>query len=498
VAPGPKPGMPRRLADLKQLATALELYFNDNNQYPIWTSGCLETPGNPLITGLTTTPPGIFPAFFTDEYMKTIPKDPLPNKYCYFYQSDATGANLKMAAYLEKDTARSLNDGGTEDNYYEVYAGPTGSGTVININDTALNNAMPGYVPPLPTVTLTADPTSITSGGSSTLTWSSTYATACVASVGWSGAKPLSDSGSVSPTITTAYTLTCSNTTGSGESSVEITVSILTTLTLTVPNGGESWGKGETHNITWTSTGSITNVKLEYSSDSFSTANTIITSTSNNGSYSWTIPDISATTIKIRISDVSNPTINDLSNANFAIFNSKRAFITSGTHNGNIVAWATELGVPNSNGLLAGDNVCQYFADHATPSPLGGTWKVWLSSSQGSPSSRFNQVTVKYVNMNGQTIANDWNDLIDGSIQNAISYDENKQTKITGVWAGTTVNGTYATNENNCLGWTTAEQGNYATCGLSGWVDGNWTHQPSRGFGCPSTFSCSSIYCFEQ
>jgi len=173
------------LADLKQLATALELYFNDNNQYPIWTSGCLETPGNPLITGLTTTPPGIFPAFFTDEYMKTIPKDPLPNKYCYFYQSDATGANLKMAAYLEKDTARSLNDGGTEDNYYEVYAGPTGSGTVININDTALNNAMPGYVPPLPTVTLTADPTSITSGGSSTLTWSSTYA--LLALLPWAG-----------------------------------------------------------------------------------------------------------------------------------------------------------------------------------------------------------------------------------------------------------------------------------------------------------------------
>ena len=87
----------RRLADLDQLAKAVELYFSDNNQYPIWTSGCLETPGNPLITGTTSSP-----AFFTDKYMKTIPKDPLPNKYCYYYKSDATGGNLKMGLILRK------------------------------------------------------------------------------------------------------------------------------------------------------------------------------------------------------------------------------------------------------------------------------------------------------------------------------------------------------------------------------------------------------------
>jgi len=132
----------RRLADLDQLAKAMELYFNDYNHYPIWESGCIDKEtDNPLRTEIDPSSP----VFFTDKYMKTPPKDPLPNKYCYYYQSDATGGNFKMAAYLEKDTARSSNDNGTETDYYEIYAGPTGSGSVINIDDSALAQAMPGY-----------------------------------------------------------------------------------------------------------------------------------------------------------------------------------------------------------------------------------------------------------------------------------------------------------------------------------------------------------------
>ena len=138
----------RRVTDLDQLAKAMELYFSDNNRYPIWESGCLETPGNPLIS--TTTSP---PAFFSAQYMKTIPKDPLPNKYCYFYKSDGTGGNFKIAAYLEKDFVRSANDDGTASQYYEVFAGPTGRGDAISaevFNNEILAQAMPSYTPPPP------------------------------------------------------------------------------------------------------------------------------------------------------------------------------------------------------------------------------------------------------------------------------------------------------------------------------------------------------------
>lgn len=75
-----------------------------------------------------------------------------------------------------------------------------------------------------PTVTLTANPTAINAGSSSTLTWSSSDATSCVASGGWSGTQSTSGSKSVTPSGTTIYTLTCSGTGGSTSKSVTVTV----------------------------------------------------------------------------------------------------------------------------------------------------------------------------------------------------------------------------------------------------------------------------------
>ena len=63
---------------------------------------------------------------------------------------------------------------------------------------------------PLATVTISATPTTVTSGSSSAITWSSTNATSCTASGAWSGAKGTSGSVSVSPTANSTYTLTCS------------------------------------------------------------------------------------------------------------------------------------------------------------------------------------------------------------------------------------------------------------------------------------------------
>lgn len=60
---------------------------------------------------------------------------------------------------------------------------------------------------------LAANPTSITSGQSSTLTWSSTNASSCVGSQdigsGFSTGGATSGTASVSPTQTTTYTVTC-------------------------------------------------------------------------------------------------------------------------------------------------------------------------------------------------------------------------------------------------------------------------------------------------
>jgi len=90
--------------------------------------------------------------------------------------------------------------------------------------DSVAANATTLAPPPVPTVSLTATPTNIPAGGSSTLDWSSTGATSCTASGGWNGAKALSGSQVVSGLVTQAtYTLTCSGAGGQANASATVT-----------------------------------------------------------------------------------------------------------------------------------------------------------------------------------------------------------------------------------------------------------------------------------
>jgi hypothetical protein len=109
-------------------------------------------------------------------------------------------------------------------------------------------------VVPLPTVNLTATPMSIAQGAAAMLTWSSTNATACTASGGWSGSLPASGTQSTGALASsTTYSLTCTGPGGSsGITSTLVTVSppasaALTAAPLTVALGGSS-------QLTWTST----------------------------------------------------------------------------------------------------------------------------------------------------------------------------------------------------------------------------------------------------
>ncbi|WNG32540.1 endonuclease [Archangium violaceum] len=91
-----------------------------------------------------------------------------------------------------------------------------------------------------------------------------------------------------------------------------------TGITVTSPNGGESWAGGSTHAITWTASG-VTNVKVEYTLNG-STWTTLTSSTSaSTGSYTWTVPSSATTTARVRVSDASNSATTDTSNAAFTI-----------------------------------------------------------------------------------------------------------------------------------------------------------------------------------
>ena len=86
------------------------------------------------------------------------------------------------------------------------------------------------------------------------------------------------------------------------------------------PNGGENWVIGTTHSIKWSPHNHNTDVRLElYKAGILN--RTISVSTSNDGSKSWKIPSTQAlgNDYKIKITNLSNMTDYDFSDANFAI-----------------------------------------------------------------------------------------------------------------------------------------------------------------------------------
>jgi hypothetical protein len=96
-------------------------------------------------------------------------------------------------------------------------------------------------------------------------------------------------------------------------------------ITVTSPNGGESWQLGSVHAVQWTFTGSVgTTVKIEllksgvlWSTISVSTP----VGSGGAGSFNWTIPGVlaAASDYKVRITSNSDANIKDLSNAAFSL-----------------------------------------------------------------------------------------------------------------------------------------------------------------------------------
>jgi len=112
-----------------------------------------------------------------------------------------------------------------------------------------------GEVPPAPTLALSA--TSVVAGGTTTITWSSTYATACTASGSWTGTLAASGSQTLTAPATAGsynYALVCTNATGtSPATSVSLTVTEAPPPTPTLTLSATSIAVGSTATLTWSS-----------------------------------------------------------------------------------------------------------------------------------------------------------------------------------------------------------------------------------------------------
>ena len=94
---------------------------------------------------------------------------------------------------------------------------------------------------------------------------------------------------------------------------------ICSQLLLSAPNGGEVWCIGQSHDITWGTSGIGGNVLLEYSTDAGSTWDTIIAATPDDGIFDWTVPNTPTTLARVRVSHESCPGNCDESDADFTI-----------------------------------------------------------------------------------------------------------------------------------------------------------------------------------
>jgi hypothetical protein len=165
-----------------------------------------------------------------------------------------------------------------------------------------------------------------------------------------------------------------------------------------------------------------------------------------------------------------------------------------------------------SNAALGGprgaDEIC---ADLAREAGLGGYWMSWTSDECTSPQKRFEKWTIEYRLLNGDQIAANWDDLIDGELDRDIKIDENGvtltdtckvpgETEICFVWTNTTYQG-YVHLNNGCLGLTSDNSDAPPPFKWAPAQSGYWSSS-QRGWSERQTIDCARdelpIYCFEQ
>ncbi|NLK53347.1 MAG: hypothetical protein GX293_00575, partial [Bacteroidales bacterium] len=183
------------------------------------------------------------------------------------------------------------------------------------------------------------------------------------------------------------------------QSNAVFTISAIPAITVTAPNGGETWPVGSTQNITWTSSGTSGNVRIEYSTNNGSTWTGIISSTPDDGNHQWSVPNTPSTNCLVRISDTDgSPT--DQSNAAFAIV---RSYLTITPVNQNVLS---------SSGTVSFDvvsNVTWTATSNQTwctitPSGTGnGTITATYQANTG-PGTRTATITVSGTGVNPQNV----------------------------------------------------------------------------------------------
>jgi hypothetical protein len=170
--------------------------------------------------------------------------------------------------------------------------------------------------------------------------------------------------------------------------------------------------------------------------------------------------------------------------------------IDGGVVSPKIVFVSSQTLVGNLGGLSGADQSCTNMAHGAG---LSGTFKAWLSDATGSPATRFFKSPGPYRLTNGEHIADNWNDLVNGTISAPIDRDERGLPAPSSsiceggeVWSNTTPAGLPASSM-SCGNWTSTTA--TSSSGSFVYIDRRWSESGCISIGCASDLS---IFCFEQ
>jgi cysteine-rich repeat protein len=144
-------------------------------------------------------------------------------------------------------------------------------------------------------------------------------------------------------------------------------------------------------------------------------------------------------------------------------------------------------------GLYGADQRCRSLAAKAGLERFL-TFKAWLSTPTMSAADRLLHSHGRYVLVNGLVVAQDWDALTSGTLENAIVVDEKSMTQNGLVWTGTLGSGQPALGSEFCEDWDD-DSGllKWGGSGLSASTDANWSFFDHNGCG-----SETHLYCFEQ
>jgi uncharacterized delta-60 repeat protein len=173
---------------------------------------------------------------------------------------DSYGSFYKYLVRLSQSGNQSLLFNGFDNSILDIAIQPDGK-ILVGGEFTSFNGNTRNYLTRFtccnvpPTVTLSATPSNVATGGATNLTWTVENATSCTASGGWTGSKSINGGSQIIGNLQsdTVFNLSCSGPGGTTVSNTNVTVSAalpvvnLSALPLAIPQGG-------TTKLTWSST----------------------------------------------------------------------------------------------------------------------------------------------------------------------------------------------------------------------------------------------------